>query len=225
MVFVQSPLALLTLIAATSKVNAVEYETHYGAASKTSVAAYTSYEQYATIMLVAVNKQRATQGLPPMCLNKKLHDSAQLHSDEMAAGNYLGHQGSQGSTVSDRITQANYKWNAVAENVASGQSNVEDVMVSWINSPGHLVNIMGEYTMFAPGYTFRMDTEDQHFWTQDFGSSDIEQCDGTSGSTNSTQSVEQVQTDQEPEGSVDHVSMYPTPEVVDTSAPDCHSNF
>ncbi|KAL7687714.1 hypothetical protein Plhal304r1_c021g0074131 [Plasmopara halstedii] len=136
-------------------------------------------------MLVAVNEHRSTHGLSPMCSIKKLHDSDQLQSDEVAAGNNLG---SQRSTRDE-----------------------EDVMVSSIDSPGHLVIIMGEDTMFAPEYTCGMDIEDQHFWTRDFA--------------NSTESVGQVQTDQEPEGSVVPVSMYSTPEAVVTSVLDCHHNF
>ncbi|KAF4033882.1 putative SCP domain-containing protein [Phytophthora infestans] len=93
----------------------------------------------------------------------------------------MAHDGSDGSSMSERITQAGYDWSAVAENVAAGQVDVDAVMVAWINSPEHLENIMGEYTMFAP-----------------------EQCDGvtTSGSTtlqDATQDVDMVQGEAETE--------------------------
>ncbi|POM65467.1 hypothetical protein PHPALM_18811 [Phytophthora palmivora] len=82
--------------------------------------------------------------------------------------------------MSERITQAGYDWSAVAENVAAGQIDVEAVMVAWINSPEHLENIMGDYTMFGSAYAFNRDGTYQHYWTQDFGSGDAEQCDGAS---------------------------------------------
>ncbi|EGZ19763.1 hypothetical protein PHYSODRAFT_493645 [Phytophthora sojae] len=128
-------------------------------------------------MLAAVNKQRATGGLKPLCLNKKLHAAAQRHSDDMAAKDFMAHDGSDGSTMSERITQAGYDWESVAENVAAGQIDVADVMVAWINSPEHLENIMGDYTMFGSAYAFNKDGTYQHYWTQDFGSGDAEQCD------------------------------------------------
>ncbi|KAE9021518.1 hypothetical protein PR002_g12222, partial [Phytophthora rubi] len=129
-------------------------------------------------MLAAVNKQRATGGLKPLCLNKKLHAAAQRHSNDMAAKDFMAHDGSDGSSMSERITQAGYDWSAVAENVAAGQIDVAGVMVAWINSPEHLENIMGDYTMFGSAYAFNKDGTYQHYWTQDFGSGDAEQCDG-----------------------------------------------
>ncbi|GMF32560.1 unnamed protein product [Phytophthora lilii] len=71
-------------------------------------------------------------------------------------------------------------------------------MVAWINSPEHLENIMGDYTMFGSAYAFNKDGTYQHYWTQDFGTGDAEQCDGStsSGSTtvqDATQNVDQVQ--------------------------------
>ncbi|POM76913.1 Hypothetical protein PHPALM_5798, partial [Phytophthora palmivora] len=52
---------------------------------------------------IATN-QRATKGLKALCLNKKLHAAAQRHSDDMAAKDYMAHDGSDGSTMSERIT-------------------------------------------------------------------------------------------------------------------------
>ncbi|KAE9021520.1 hypothetical protein PR002_g12224 [Phytophthora rubi] len=95
----------------------------------------------------------------------------------MAAKDFMAHDGSDGSSMSERITQAGYDWSAVAENVAAGQIDVAGVMVAWINSPEHLENIMGDYTMFGSAYAFNKDGTYQHYWTQDFGSGDAEQCD------------------------------------------------
>ncbi|ETL45736.1 hypothetical protein L916_04234, partial [Phytophthora nicotianae] len=82
--------------------------------------------------------------------------------------------------------------------------DVDAVMVAWINSPEHLENIMGDYTMFAPGYAFNKEGTYQHYWTQDFGTGETEQCDGatTSGSTtvqDATQNVDVVQGEAETE--------------------------
>ncbi|CAH0482432.1 unnamed protein product [Peronospora belbahrii] len=150
-------------------------------------------------MLMAVNKQRATKGLSPLCLNKKLHDAAMGHSLDMAAHDYMDHEGSDGSRLSQRITQAGYDWEAVAENVAAGQVDVDEVMEGWIKSPGHLENIMGDYTMFGSAYAFNKDGTYQHYWTQNFGSGDAEECDGSPTSSltpspqHATKNVDQVQ--------------------------------
>ncbi|KAG7382762.1 hypothetical protein PHYBOEH_010376 [Phytophthora boehmeriae] len=145
-------------------------------------------------MLAAVNKQRATQGLKALCLNSKLNKAAKRHSDDMAAKDYMAHDGSDGSKMSERITDAGYEWDAVAENVAAGQVDVDAVMVAWINSPEHLVNIMGDYTMLGTAYAYNANSEFKHYWTQDFGSGDAEACDGAATTQqDAAQSEEQVQ--------------------------------
>ncbi|EGZ19768.1 hypothetical protein PHYSODRAFT_327955 [Phytophthora sojae] len=180
MAIAQSSLALLFVVAAASNgLSDASYLRNLGGTTiATNVKTYTAYGDYASAMLAAVNKQRATGGLKPLCLNKKLHAAAQRHSDDMAAKDFMAHDGSDGSTMSERITQASYDWESVAENVAAGQIDVADVMVAWINSPEHLENIMGDYTMFGSAYAFNKDGTYQHYWTQDFGSGDAEQCDG-----------------------------------------------
>ncbi|KAE8894657.1 hypothetical protein PF005_g30437 [Phytophthora fragariae] len=182
MAIAQTSLALLFVVAAASSgfADAANLRSRNlgGTTIATNVNTYTAYGDYASAMLAAVNKQRATGGLKPLCLNKKLHAAAQRHSNDMAAKDFMAHDGSDGSSMSERITQAAYDWSAVAENVAAGQIDVADVMVAWINSPEHLENIMGDYTMFGSAYAFNKDCTYQHYWTQDFGSGDAEQCDG-----------------------------------------------
>lgn len=134
-------------------------------------------------MLDLVNEERKKYGLAPLCANQKLNDAAQRHSDDQAAHNFLDHTGTDGTSVSDRITQASYEWSEVAENVAAGQADVKSVMKSWMNSPGHRENILGDYTMFGTAYAYNADATVHHHWTQEFGTSDVEECD--SGNTGS----------------------------------------
>ncbi|KAI9916231.1 hypothetical protein PsorP6_016703 [Peronosclerospora sorghi] len=65
-----------------------------------------------------------------------------------------------------RRLQHVYEWSSVAKNVAAGQINVADVMVSWIHSSGNLANIMDDYTMLGSAYAFNKYGEYQHYWTQ-----------------------------------------------------------
>ncbi|CAH0482434.1 unnamed protein product [Peronospora belbahrii] len=204
MAIVQSSLTLVLVVAAASSgCSKAANLRQRNLSGYTDVNTYTAYEEYASAMLMAVNKQRATKGLSPLCLNKKLHNAAMGHSLDMAAHDYMDHEGSDGSRLSQRITQAGYDWEAVAENVAAGQVDVDEVMEGWIKSPGHLENIMGDYTMFGSAYAFNKDGTYQHYWTQNFGSGDAEECDGspTSSLTPSpqytTKNVDQMQSEAE----------------------------
>ncbi|GMF12231.1 unnamed protein product [Phytophthora lilii] len=150
---------------------------------------YTQTDGYQTKMLELVNEQRAANGLSSLCMNSKLLSSALRHSKDMAANDYMAHNGSDGSTMEERITQAGFDWTAVGENVAAGQETVSDVMTAWMNSPEHKANILGDYKMFGTAYAFNAYSTYQHYWTQDFGTGDDESCEGSSsGSTTSSTS-------------------------------------
>ncbi|RLN63433.1 hypothetical protein BBP00_00004171 [Phytophthora kernoviae] len=108
---------------------------------------YAQTSDYVGLMLDRVNEERAAQGLTALCLNSKLQEAAQSHSDDQAANDFMSHTGSDDSTMSERVSDADYDWNGVAENVAAGQVDVVEVMDSWMNSEGHRHNILGDYTM------------------------------------------------------------------------------
>lgn len=72
-------------------------------------------------MLKVVNQKRAENGLEPLCLNKKLVQAAQAHSEDQARSKRMSHTGSDGSSMSQRMKAAGFNWNSAAENVAAGQ--------------------------------------------------------------------------------------------------------
>ncbi|KAL4099852.1 hypothetical protein PRIC1_007651 [Phytophthora ramorum] len=162
-----------------------------------SLQTYTQTDGYQTQMLELVNEQRAANGLTSLCLNSKLLSSALRHSQDMATNDFMAHNGSDGSTMEERITEAGFIWTTVGENVAAGQETVSDVMTAWMNSPEHKANILGsDYKFFGTAYSYNADTEYQHFWTQDFGTGDIESCERSSSSGSSTTSTTSDSTDQ-----------------------------
>ncbi|TYZ66424.1 hypothetical protein PybrP1_010305 [[Pythium] brassicae (nom. inval.)] len=128
------------------------------------------------LMLIAVNAERAAAGRPPLCINKKLQAAAQQHSDDMANNNFMSHTGSNGSTMSNRITAQDFGWSAIAENVAAGQVDVASVVKSWMSSDGHKANILGDYKFFGMGYAFCTSSTYKHYWTQDFATGANEVC-------------------------------------------------
>ncbi|KAI9906358.1 hypothetical protein PsorP6_003192 [Peronosclerospora sorghi] len=187
-------------------------------------------DDYSADMLALVNKERALAGVPALCMNKKLQAAAQRHSNDMAEKNFMGHGGSDGSTVSQRIAEAGYGWDAVAENVAAGQENVTTVMQSWMDSPGHRENILNrEYTMFGTAYSYNQATSYKYFWTQDFGSSSTETCDGGNPPTPVTPVTPVPAIPVPPPASPVATPVYkvpaPTTPLPSTSPKDCESYF
>ena len=113
------------------------------------------------------NRERAIAKLPPFKLAKPLSDAALLHAKDMAEHRKLTHDGTNGSTPFDRIKAASYHYQAAAENVARGQTTIEDVMRDWMKSPHHRENIVGDYLEI--GVAVAADSDGQYFWCVDFG--------------------------------------------------------
>jgi len=72
--------------------------------------------------------------------SEDLYDLAYLHAHYMDSVSY-GHVWEDGTTLRDRAEMVGVSGN-LAENIARGQSRLEDVMASWMSSPCHRANIM-----------------------------------------------------------------------------------
>ena len=84
-------------------------------------------------------------------LSEKLTQAAAAHAKDMAEHQTLDHTGSDKSTVADRVKRVKYPYILVGENIAEGQKTVESVMTTWMESPTHHENIMGDFTEMGGG--------------------------------------------------------------------------
>ncbi|KAI9591519.1 hypothetical protein BDF19DRAFT_454675 [Syncephalis fuscata] len=76
-----------------------------------------------TKMICLVNKFRAGKKLPP------------FHALQ-ARNNQMSHSFAGEPGLMQRCSASGGGWNSASENIASGQTSMEQVMNSWINSPG-----------------------------------------------------------------------------------------
>lgn len=87
--------------------------------------------------------QRAGGGIiRPLGHSPALQAAAQAHADDLAISGQLGHTGSDGSSLSDRIRAAGFNACAAAENVASGTPDIRSTIANWMASPDHRANIL-----------------------------------------------------------------------------------
>eukprot|EP00834_Sanchytrium_tribonematis_P006341 NODE_459_length_7203_cov_0.898226.p2 type:complete len:330 gc:universal NODE_459_length_7203_cov_0.898226:5688-6677(+) len=121
----------------------------------------------ADLMLDLVNSQRKAANVGLLTLDTICIAGAKQETLDQSTHLFMGHVGSDGSTVGDRMTKLGFKWDAVAENVAVGQNSVEEVMAAWMNSEGHRANILNpRYTRF--GYYEAKGSDGRNYWTQTF---------------------------------------------------------
>ena len=113
------------------------------------------------------NDLRQKNGLNSLRENGTLNRTAQKHADYMAERSNLSHYGERWSRPSTPVTAEGYDYISVAENIATGQRSVDEVMKAWMNSSGHQRNIMGNHTEIGFGIAYGRDG--RIYWCVVFG--------------------------------------------------------
>lgn len=124
--------------------------------------------QLVTALIEAHNRERAKADLPPLKANALLETAARGHAKDMAEHETMTHDGSDESTPAQRVARAKYHYQRVGENVAAGQRTVAEVMDSWMNSPPHKKNILGDFA--EAGAARAADDNGTWYWCVDYGS-------------------------------------------------------
>lgn len=107
---------------------------------------------------------------PALSWNDALDGASLRHSVDMSTHDVFSHTGTDGSSVSDRATDAGYNWNRIGENIAAGQTSAEEAIEGWIGSPGHCSNIMqANFTNMALACSSNPNTQFNRYWTQVLG--------------------------------------------------------
>lgn len=118
-------------------------------------------------VVTLVNKERAANGLAPLTLNWQLSRMGEIKCQDMRDHNYFSHNSPTYGSPFQMMTEFGIPYTAAGENIAAGQVSAQDVMNSWMNSPGHRANILNSsYTQIGVGYAKggSMGT----YWSQEF---------------------------------------------------------
>lgn len=114
-----------------------------------------------------INQYRAQHNLPPLTIDPRITQQARLHSRAMANGKVsFGHGG-----FKQRINAINrvIPYRSASENVAfnQGYSNPgQQAVEGWIKSPGHRINIVGQYNLTGIGIV--KNAKGEYYFTQIF---------------------------------------------------------
>jgi uncharacterized YkwD family protein/spore coat assembly protein SafA len=123
-----------------------------------------SYEQQ---VIKLVNTERAKAGLKPLKENWELSRVAEFKSQDMRDKKYFDHNSPTYGTPFQMMKSFGISYKTAGENIAAGQKTPEEVMKSWMNSPGHKANILNAgYTQIGVGYV--TGGSYNSYWTQQF---------------------------------------------------------
>jgi len=118
-----------------------------------------------------INAYRASKGLRPLRLNRKLSEAARMHARDLAAHDRISHYGSDGSDPLLRVQRAGYPVKLAAENVGTGQVTLSEVFKGWQRSPGHNANLLlSNAREMGIALVVDPNTEYKTFWTLVLGS-------------------------------------------------------
>lgn len=122
-------------------------------------------------MLDRVNAVRRRERLKPLRSDKTLDATAQRHGEDMLRRAFFDHRNPDGQLVRERAVEAGYKWSKIGENIAEGQVSVEEVVDTWMNSPGHRRNILDpDFQELGVGLVLGQSRDRWRIlWVQNFG--------------------------------------------------------
>jgi uncharacterized protein YkwD len=122
-------------------------------------------------ILRRINAERASRSLKPLVLAPALVQAARRHATDMAARDFMDHEGSDKSDYRIRIDAACYAWARIGENIGAGYGgDPQKVVKGWMGSPPHRAAILSrEFTEAGVGYAVNDKSAMGHFWTVNFG--------------------------------------------------------
>lgn len=114
-----------------------------------------------------VNQQRANNGLQALKANWEVCRVARYKSQDMIDKKYFAHQSPTYGSPFNMMESFGIKFSAAGENIAYGQRTPQEVMNSWMNSPGHRSNILNP-TYNQIGVGVAKASNGTYYWTQMF---------------------------------------------------------
>ena len=107
---------------------------------------------------------------PPLALHPSLQQASRCHADDMAANNFFGFQGTDGSFPPDRITSAGFVGSPVTESLSAAASTAQVAFDTWIAAPGTCQAILNpEFGFVGVGYAANPASNHFWYWTLDLG--------------------------------------------------------
>lgn len=135
-----------------------------GASASSNSYKYEDVPEYAHRILELVNQEREKRGIEAMKLSPGLMGASEVRAGELLKR--FSHTRPNGKSALDMILKSG---STVGENIAAGQPTPADVMESWMNSPGHKMNILNpQFTHLGVGYVYDENSPYGHYWVQMF---------------------------------------------------------
>lgn len=126
-----------------------------------------SLSEFEQEVIRLTNEERESRDLEPLDIAEDVSEVARVKSEDMRDDNYFSHTSPTYGSPFDMLRSFDISYRSAGENIAAGQATPEQVVNSWMNSPGHRANILNSgYTHIGIGYA--EGGSYRHYWTQMF---------------------------------------------------------
>ncbi len=115
---------------------------------KESTPLLTQDEEY---LFNKINEERRRNNLSDFILDENLQNVARLKAEDIVKNNYFSHTSKEYGTPFEMLKTFNITYKTASENIA-GNPNLDDALLSWMNSDGHKKNLLSNdynYTAIA----------------------------------------------------------------------------
>lgn len=120
-------------------------------------------------LIDAINVERLKAGVGPLKRNASLTAIADFYACRMIDGGFFDHvDPEEGSTVDYRAVVFGYAFAKIGENLAAGQSTVEEAVHNWMQSPKHRANML-DPAFTEIGVAVKDGGEYRRYWVQEIG--------------------------------------------------------
>jgi uncharacterized protein YkwD len=121
-------------------------------------------------MLAAINDVRRQNGSRPLVFSGQLTAMARNQARAMVSHDQMSHDFGPGEDLRSRATLVGYH-GPVGENVAAGQTTLEETLRDWLNSPGHRYTLLSDMwrSVGMVAQSGRPGSRYGVFWAADFG--------------------------------------------------------
>ena len=96
-------------------------------------------------LLDFMNAERKRRGLRPLKMDRKLNAAAEDRMRDMFDRRYFGHVAPDGTRPDALVRRRDYEYEALGENLASGQRSARQAFRQWMRSRGHRETLLGRF--------------------------------------------------------------------------------
>ena len=117
-----------------------------------------------------INQERALRGVHPLQHDPRLDVAAQRHSDDEAEHDFVGHDGTDGSTFWSRVTDVGFEPQILGEVLTAGNPNADSAVNAWFTSPPHHEILMyPDLAWIGVGHSTHQGTRYTDYWVVEVG--------------------------------------------------------